>query len=96
MRLSTVHHFVSFLYPSLPRAVSGSDASCFSDTVALCLLLEQTKMHSVKKHIGKFMKSSEDENQISILLTDFEHASKLLASVRTLPKKKKKKALRLQ
>ncbi|BDD58639.1 hypothetical protein MPDQ_004709 [Monascus purpureus] len=38
-------------------------------------------MHSVRKSLGKFIKSSEDENRISIILQDFDHVDKLLAKI---------------
>jgi len=41
-------------------------------------------MQSVQRHFGKYMKRSADEQQISVLLKDFEDADQLLARVRTL------------
>lgn len=33
------------------------------------------------RHLGKFMKRSADESQVSVLLKDFDEADKLLAKV---------------
>jgi hypothetical protein len=41
-------------------------------------------MQSVQRHFGKYMKRSADEQQISVLLKDFEDADQLLARVRSL------------
>lgn len=40
-------------------------------------------MQSVKRNVeGPFIKKSDDENQVSILLKDYQEADKLLARVR--------------
>ncbi|KAH0846665.1 hypothetical protein AYO21_08066 [Fonsecaea monophora] len=38
-------------------------------------------MHSVQRHFGKYMKRSADEQQVSVLLKDFEEADKLLTKI---------------
>ena len=38
-------------------------------------------MQSVQRHFGKYMKRTADENQISVLLKDFEDADQLLTRV---------------
>ena len=38
-------------------------------------------MQSVQRHFGKYMKRTADENQVSVLLKDFEDADSLLSRV---------------
>ena len=45
---------------------------------------KSSKMQSVHRHFGKYMKRSADETQVAVLLKDFEEADKLLTRVRFL------------
>jgi hypothetical protein len=38
-------------------------------------------MQTVQRHFGKYMRRSADEQQVSVLLKDFEEADKLLSKV---------------
>ncbi|KIW10236.1 hypothetical protein PV08_11198 [Exophiala spinifera] len=38
-------------------------------------------MHSVQRHFGKYMRRSADEQQVSVLLKDFEEADRLLSKI---------------
>jgi len=42
-------------------------------------------MHTVQRHFGKYMKRTADEQQVSVLLKDFEDADQLLSRVCSIP-----------